>query len=208
LHDDICQRMLVLTVELELLGRANRNQGPAAEALSVARDISKSLHELSHRLHPTRLRMLGLVAALEHLCRELSRAGFTITFTHDFVPSTLSPDVMLCLFRVVQEALQNAIKYSQAKNVSVHLGSDSDGMRLTILDNGVGFDIDAAWGNGVGLVSMVERLEAIGGSLQIDTRPGAGTRLTASAPSEPVRDDNESGEVPAARSVPTYSVGA
>ena len=116
LHDDICQRMLVLTVELELLGRATRDKGPAAEALTVARDISKSLHELSHRLHPTRLQMLGLVAALEHLCLELSRAGITISFTRDLAPSTLAPDVMLCLFRVVQEALQNAIKYSQAKS--------------------------------------------------------------------------------------------
>jgi signal transduction histidine kinase len=192
LHDDICQRMLVLTVELELLGRANREQGPAAEALTVARDISKSLHELSHRLHPTRLRMLGLVAALEHLCLELSRAGITITFTRDLVQSTLAPEVMLCLFRVVQEALQNAIKYSQATDLSVHLGNDADGLRVTIIDNGVGFDVDEAWGNGVGLVSMVERLEAIGGSLQIDSRPGAGTRVTARVPRDVLHDTGES----------------
>ena len=89
---------------------------------------------------------------------------------------------MLCLFRVVQEALQNAIKYSQAKNLSVHLENDADGLRVTITDDGVGFDVDAAWGNGVGLVSMIERLEAIGGALQIDSRPGAGTRVTASVP--------------------------
>jgi signal transduction histidine kinase len=191
LHDDICQRMLVLTVELELLGRANRDQGPAAEALTVARDISKSLHELSHRLHPTRLRMLGLVAALEHLCLELSRTGITIAFTRDLVPSTLAPEVMLCLFRVVQEALQNAIKYSQTTHLSVHLDNDAAGLRVTIIDNGVGFDVDAAWGNGVGLVSMVERLEAIGGALQIDSRPGAGTRVTASVPRDVLQDTDE-----------------
>ena len=191
LHDDICQRMLVLTVELELLGRVNRPQSPAAEALSVARDISKSLHELSHRLHPTRLRMLGLVAALEHLCVELSRAGFTITFTHDLVPATLPPDVMLCLFRIVQEALQNAIKHSQAKNVSVHVGSNGDGLTVTIVDNGVGFDVEAAWSDGVGLVSMVERLEAFGGTLRIDSRRGEGTRLAASIPTE-LSDTEES----------------
>ena len=192
LHDDICQRMLVLTVELELLGRANRHQGPAAEALTMARDISKSLHELSHRLHPTRLRMLGLVAALEHLCVELSRAGFTITFTHDLVPSTLAPEVMLCLFRVVQEALQNAIKHSQAKDVSVHLGYAGDSLTATIVDSGLGFDVEAAWGNGVGLVSMVERVEAIGGTLRIDSRRGEGTRLTASVLAELARDTDQS----------------
>ncbi len=206
LHDDICQRMLVLTVELELLGRANRHQGPAAEALSVARDISKSLHELSHRLHPTRLRMLGLVAALEHLCVELSRAGFTITFTHHLVPSSLASDVMLCLFRVVQEALQNAIKHSRAKDVFVHLGFDGDRLTATIVDNGGGFDVEAAWGNGVGLVSMVERLEAIGGILRIDSRRGQGTRLRASVPAKLVKDTDESSpQVSAASATPRTS---
>jgi signal transduction histidine kinase len=206
LHDDICQRMLVLTVELELLGRANRNRGPAAEALSVARDISKSLHELSHRLHPARLRMLGLVDALEHLCVELSRAGFTITFTHHLVPSSLASDVMLCLFRVVQEALQNAIKHSRAKDVFVHLGIDGDRLTATIVDNGAGFDVEAAWGNGVGLVSMVERLEAIGGILRIDSRPGQGTRLRASVPAKLVKDTDESSpQLSAASATPRTS---
>jgi len=211
LHDDICQRMLVLTVELELLGRVTRDQGPAAEALTVARDISKSLHELSHRLHPTRLKMLGLVAALEHLCLELSRAGITITFTRDLVRSSLAPEVMLCLFRVVQEALQNAIKYSQAKDLTVHLGNDANGLRVTIIDNGVGFDVDAAWGNGVGLVSMIERLEAIGGALQIDSRPGAGTRVTASVPRDVLHDTEEKAEyassAPATTSASSHAVG-
>ena len=136
--------------------------------------------------------MLGLVAALEHLCVELSRAGFTITFTHDLVPSTLAPEVMLCLFRVVQEALQNAIKHSQAKDVSVHLGYAGDSLTATIVDSGLGFDVEAAWGNGVGLVSMVERLEAIGGTLQIDSRRGEGTRLTASVLAELARDTDQS----------------
>jgi signal transduction histidine kinase len=212
LHDDICQRMLVLTVELELLGRANRDQGPAAEALGVARDISKSLHELSHRLHPTRLKMLGLVAALEHLCLELSRAGVTIRFTRDVAPSAVAPEVMLCLFRVVQEALQNAMKYSQAKNLSVHLDDDSNGgLRVTIIDNGVGFDVDAAWGNGVGLASMIERLEAIGGALQIDSRPGAGTRVTASVPRDVLHDTVEraahASSAPATTSTSSHVVG-
>ena len=182
LHDDICQRMTLLTIELETLGRASSDKGPAAEALTVAQEIAKSLHELSHRLHPARLRMIGLVAALDRLCFELSRAGVAIAYTHDHVPSTLPPDLLLCVFRVVQEALQNAIKYSNAKELSVHLSGGSGGLILTIVDNGVGFDVDAAGGKGVGLVSMVERLEAIGGSLDICSSPGAGTRLTATVP--------------------------
>jgi signal transduction histidine kinase len=179
LHDDICQRMLLLTIELESLHRTSGDKGPAAEALTGARDIAKSLHELSYRLHPTWLRLIGLVAALDHLCLELSRAGVSIAFKHDNVPSTLQSDVMLCLFRVVQEALQNAIKYSNGNELSVHLRGGSDGLTVTITDNGVGFDVDAAWSKGVGLVSMVERLEAVGGSFEICSNPGAGTRLTA-----------------------------
>src|SRR5215204_1354578 len=192
LHDDICQRMLLLTIELDQMGRRDRDDTPAAEALIVAQDISKSLHELSHRLHPTRLRMIGLVSALDQLCAELSRAGIVIVFTHDAIPSMLPSDVMLCLFRVVQEALQNAIKYSQARDVSVDLRNGRDKLTLTIIDNGVGFDVDTAWGNGVGLVSMIERLDAIGGSLKIDSRPGAGTRVTASVPGDVLHDTDES----------------
>jgi signal transduction histidine kinase len=196
LHDDICQRMLLLTIELESLGRASRYEGPAAEALTVAKDIAKSLHELSHRLHPTRLRMIGLTAAIEHLCADLSRAGLSIRFTHDNVPSLLPSEVMLCLFRVVQEALQNAIKHSQASDLLVHLSHAADGLSLTVMDNGVGFDVDDAWGNGVGLISMVERLEAIGGALEVRSSPGTGTRVTAIVPAEVVLRPHETAAAP------------
>jgi signal transduction histidine kinase len=187
LHDDICQRMLLLTIELESLGRAHRYEGPAAEALTVAKDIAKSLHELSHRLHPTRLRMVGLTAAIDHLCDELSRAGIAIRYMHDDVPATLPPEVMLCLFRVVQEALQNAIKHSQANNLLVHLRSGPDGLSLTVVDDGIGFHVDDAWGKGVGLISMVERLDAIGGAFDVHSTPGRGTRVTASIPAAIMR---------------------
>jgi signal transduction histidine kinase len=122
------------------------------------------------------------VAALDRLCVELSHAGANVAYTHDNVPSVIPPDVMLCLFRVVQEGLQNAMKYSNAHELSVHLEGGDNGLGLTITDDGAGFDVDAAWGKGVGLVSMVERLEAIGGTLEISSKSGAGTRLTATVP--------------------------
>jgi signal transduction histidine kinase len=106
------------------------------------------------------LRVIGLVSALESLCAELSHAGVAIAYTHDNVPSALPPDVMLCLFRVAQEALQNALKYSRATELALRLSGTSHGLTLTIFDNGVGFDVDAAWGRGVGLRSMFERLQA------------------------------------------------
>jgi signal transduction histidine kinase len=178
LHDDICQRMLLLTIELKSLGGAKDREG----ALAMAQSIAKSLHELSHRLHPTRLRLIGLVAAIDRLRLDLSRIGIAIDFTHHDVPSTLPPDLMLCLFRIVQEALQNAIKHSKANEVSVCLSGSSDQLTVTISDNGVGFDVEAAWSQGLGLVSIAERVEAIGGSLAIHSSPGAGARLIASVP--------------------------
>jgi len=182
LHDDICQRMLVLTVELKSLDGTNDRVESAAEALAVAQGIAKSLHELSHSLHPTKLQLLGLVAAIDQLRLDLSRIGITTGFSHHDVPSALPPDLMLCLFRIVQEAIQNAIKHSKASEVSVQLCGSSDRLRVTISDNGVGFDVEAAWSQGLGLVSMVERVEALGGSLEIHSSPGAGARLTASVP--------------------------
>jgi signal transduction histidine kinase len=189
LHDDICQRMLLLTIELESLARARSDPTAAAEALRLAQEISTSLHELSHQLHPTKLRLIGLVAALDRLCSELSRTGVRVTFTHDAVPSTLPPDLMLCLFRTVQEALQNAIKYSAAERLSVDLRGDIDRLTLTVVDNGVGFDVSGAWGKGVGLVSMVERIEGIGGSLEITSAADTGTRLRATVPLAPIAQD-------------------
>jgi signal transduction histidine kinase len=174
--------MLLLIIDLESLHRARTSEGPTAEALAAARDVATSLHDLSHRLHPTKLRLVGLVAALEQLCEESSRAGMTIGFTHDHVPLKLEPDVMLCVFRVVQEAVQNAIKHSGARKLSVHLSEAEGVLTLSIADDGVGFDVEAAWHKGVGLSSIRERLEAVGGTLQIRSRPGGGTQLTAVVP--------------------------
>jgi signal transduction histidine kinase len=182
LHDDIAQRMLVLTIELESVARTNPDGGGAAAALTVAREVSRSVRELAHHLHPTRLRVIGLVSALQHLSTELTHAGVAIAFTHDNVPATLPPDVMLCLYRVAQEALQNALKYSGARELALDVSGTSDGVTLTIRDNGVGFDVDAAWGTGIGLRSMLERLQAVGGSLKVTSSLGAGTRLLAFVP--------------------------
>ena len=124
---------------------------------------------------------------MQSLRLELSQSGIAIAFTHDNVPSTLSADLTLCLFRVVQEALQNAIKYSKAREVSVHLAGGPLGLTLTVVDDGVGFDVDAVWGKGLGLVSMKERLEAIGGSFEIRSNPGDGTRVEATVPLDVVQ---------------------
>jgi signal transduction histidine kinase len=162
-------------------------QGKAQEltndTLNRAQEIGRSVHDLSHRLHPAKLRLIGLVAALQGLRRELSsQQGIEITFTHDNVPSAIPEELAICLFRIVQEALQNAIKYSQGRHVSVHLHGGVSGLQLTIADDGVGFDVDLTWRKGLGLISMRERLEAVGGTIKIHSRPGEGTRLEIVVP--------------------------
>ena len=188
LHDDVNQQVALLTMDLQLASAASDGdlKRIAAEALARTKAIAKTVRDLSHRLHPAKLRLIGLVPSLQGLRLELSQAGTAITFTHDNVPSTLSADLTLCLFRVAQEALQNAIKYSKAKEVSVHLTGTPFGLTLTVIDDGVGFDVERAWGKGLGLASMNERLEALGGSLEIRSTPGAGTRVEATVRSNAV----------------------
>jgi signal transduction histidine kinase len=186
LHDDISQQMALLEIDLELAGDAvdgGRARGMLDGVLGRAHGIAKSVHDLSHRLHPAKLRLIGLVPALQGLQRELSGSGIAITVTHTNLPLTIPQDVTLCLFRIVQEALQNAVKYSQCRTVSVHLKGAGEGVTMTIVDDGVGFDVDAAWGKGLGLISMSERVEAIGGTFGLRSKPGAGTRLGVTVPS-------------------------
>ena len=191
LHDDIGQQVALLTIELSLLGRANLDEAGnlVKETLSHAQGLARSVQELSHRVHPARLRVLGLIPALQALRDELSRNEINIRLTHEMVPTTLSGDLTLCVFRVVQEALQNALKHSKARNVSVHLTGRRGVLTLNIADDGVGFDVGGAVGKGLGLISMNERLEAVGGSLAIRSKPGVGTELTIRVPLDPARSD-------------------
>jgi signal transduction histidine kinase len=190
LHDDISQQASLLVIDLALLRGAAQTDTKSLteEALQRAEGIVKSVHDLSHRLHPAKLRLIGLVAALRDLQHEMTQANVPITFTHDHVPATLPQDVTLCLFRVVQEAVQNALKYSHAHQLSVNVNGSANELTLTIIDDGVGFDVKSAWGKGLGLVSIGERVEAIGGTFEILSKPGSGTRVEVRVPLSLAKD--------------------
>ena len=190
LHDDIGQRMAVLAIDLELLRVAGQPDTDtlAVDAAAHVQEIARSVRDMSHRLHPARLRLIGLQATLSALLREMRQPGLLLTFTHDDVPPNLPTDLMLCMFRVAQEALGNAIKYSGGHEVSIHLRGAADALTLTVTDDGSGFDVDRVWGKGLGLVSMAERVEALGGTLTVISRPGAGTRLEVSVPLQSAQD--------------------
>jgi len=188
LHDDVSQQLALLAFDLDVL----RGEGPQHRrhadrlvqgAFDRAQGVARSVHALSHRLHPVRLQMLGLVASLHGLTRELSTADLPVLFSHEDVPIDVPEEVTLCLFRVVQEALQNAVKHSAATQVSVHLnGSHVNGLLLSIEDDGIGFNVEEAWACGLGLLSMTERVESVDGVLDIRSTPGVGTRLEVAVP--------------------------
>ena len=143
--------------------------------------LMKTIHDVSHRLHPGRLRLVGLIAAISSLCHEMTTNDGVIEFTHEQVPARMPMDVSLCLYRIAQEALQNAVKHAGAERIGVRLSGGADRVALSIEDDGRGFDVDAV-SRGLGLISMRERLEPLDGDLHIRSTPGVGTRIDAVIP--------------------------
>ena len=187
LHDDISQQLTLLALELDRIGARELEVDSArrlSHALQTAHDVATSVRELSHRLHPARLQLLGLVDGLDSLRRDMSPPSLPIAFSHRLVPQKVDQEVALCLFRVVQEALANAVKHSQAHHVRVELAGGPSGLGLRINDDGKGFDIERVPHGGLGLTSMRERVEAVGGVLEIRTAPGAGTHLRITVPTQ------------------------
>ncbi len=185
LHDDINQQLAILSIELDGL-RSDQLQVPSANRLSRAMEttqgISTSVRELSHRLHPSKLRLIGLVGALDNLRRDLSPPHLPIAFSHRNVPEEIDQNIALCVFRVAQEALGNAVKHSDARHIWVDLTGGPSSVALTITDDGKGFDVNGPPNAGLGLISMRERVESVGGVLEIHATPASGTRLTVTVP--------------------------
>jgi PAS domain S-box-containing protein len=183
LHDDINQRLALLAVNMEGLGQTLSGSAVRRlqEQIKHVSEIGSEIQALSHRLHSSKLEYLGLTAAAASFCRELSgQLKVEIDFRSDDIPKDLSQEISLCLFRVLQEALQNAAKHSGSKRFQVMLSSMSNEIQLTVQDSGIGFDADHALkGYGLGLTSMKERLKLVDGDLSIDTQAQLGTTIRA-----------------------------
>ena len=188
LHDDIAQRVALLAVELE---RFNQ-QGPDSvvdhmirSAASSASLTSRKTFRHSHivcilRCSNTWVLWLRPRAS----ARELSeQRNVRIEFKHSDMPSPVPKEISLCLFRVLQEALQNAVKHSGGQDFAVEVHGTEDGIRLIVTDSGIGFDWrDAINRRGLGLISMRERLRLVNGELAIQSEPGRGTTVLARVP--------------------------
>jgi PAS domain S-box-containing protein len=188
LHDDIGQRLALLAVKLEQLHldppdlpEVRMRMG---ELQKQASELATDIQTLSHELHSTKLEYLGPVAAMKGHCQELAeQTKVKVDFKSQGLPSPLAPDISLCLFRVLQEALHNAVKHSGTRQVEVGLWGTADEVHLSVSDLGVGFDREAAKsGRGLGLVSMEERLKLHRGVLSIESQPKLGTTIHARVP--------------------------
>jgi len=182
LHDDLGQRVALLAIEIDqAAAEAHDHVADRIRALGErTADIAVEIHRLSHALHSSKLDALGLVAAVRGHCREIDAAGLAVRFVDHDVPTHLPSDVSLCLFRVVQEALNNVVKHSGAREADVELIADGEMLEARISDEGRGFDPDAASEEGgLGIVGMRERLAAIGGTLTVESRHGVGTTVSA-----------------------------
>ena len=186
LHDDVSQKVALLNIGIEEFARQvapgesrNRLQQLSERTTEIARD----LRDLSHELHPSRLQSLGLVAAVEILCRDTSKQiGVSVPFTHASLPRDVDPNVSLCLYRIAQEGLTNIARHSRAHHAQVQLGYEDRAVTLQIADSGIGFDDRDTPNSGLGLISMRERVAFLKGQIVIHTVRGGGTRIGVRIP--------------------------
>jgi PAS domain S-box-containing protein len=187
LHDDICQRLALLSMELE---QANRESNGSSRSLKLdeirrhCAQIAGDVQALSHKLHSSKLEYLGLAAAVRSLCREFSQQhDVNVQFADENVPGFLPRDISLSLFRVTQEALQNALKHSGVRQFSVSLRCLPNEIQLEVSDHGMGFDLERArLERGMGLVSMEERVHLVHGIFIIESAVNSGTKILVRVP--------------------------
>jgi PAS domain S-box-containing protein len=175
LHDDVGQRLVLLAWQL------GSSKGDLRKQVE---DLANDVQALSHQLHSPKLDYLGLAPAAAGFCKELTdRQHVEIEFHSENIPKELPKEISICLFRVLQEALQNAIKHSGSRQFQVSLRSGASEIELTVRDSGIGFETaEAIKGPGLGLTSMQERLKLVNGQLSIDSKPQRGTTIQARVP--------------------------
>lgn len=199
LHDDLNQNLALLSLELDLLGeKPPESKAQLDETLShlssQVKQLSTFVHDLSHQLHPAKVEQLGVVTALRALTRDLSITHeCNIDFVANDINRPIPTQVGLCLYRIAQEGIRNAIKHSQAKEIMVGLSLDGEAILMIISDDGKGIASQHELEfSGLGLLSMRERLRLVDGEILIDSSPGQGTRLRVRVPLNDPADDAKS----------------
>jgi len=189
LHDVFSQDLAAVGMKMTALKNEVRFEADQEARFSELRreitEISNRIHQTSRALHPSVVEDLGLEAGLRQGCESFQSAhGIQAEFTAKDVPVPIPLDAALSLYRVAQESLRNVRKHAgETEKVWVSLTGSREGITLTVKDQGRGFEIDEALGKGgLGLISMEERVRAGGGTFTIQSKPGAGTTVTAFVP--------------------------
>jgi signal transduction histidine kinase len=203
LHDDIGQRLGLAAVGLQRLNEAlpNRADNLRKEVRELEQqilEVSADIQSLSHELHSNKVDLLGLVAGMRSFCGEFAdKYRLQIDFAHDGIIGTLPQEISVCLFRVLQESLHNALKHSGQRRFAVKLHGSLDEIHLTIRDSGVGFDSELTTHNrGLGLISMSERVNMVNGLFSITSKPNSGTEISARVP---LSDQKQTSQVKSAK---------
>jgi signal transduction histidine kinase len=191
LHDDLSQRLAALAIEagrLEQLAEGVNEELRAgfARVKKQVAALSDDVHGISRGLHPAMLEDLGLETAIEVEARAFfERGGAPVELEAGSMPSALSADAKLALYRIVQESLRNVQKYADADSVHISLFQDGEAVALRIRDDGRGFDrASKGFRPGLGLASMEERVRLLGGTLRVESSPGKGTLIEVKIPAD------------------------
>ena len=188
LHDDVSQQLALLAVELSQWDHRTPDNPALQNYVEHAKrrisDIAHDVQSLSHQLHSSKLEYLGLVAAARSLSREISeKSNVSVEFVENGLSRRLPKEVSLALFRILQQALHNAVAHSGTNKVKVRLWEHSNYVHLVVKDLGRGFDPSAALQSaGLGLTSMRERTRLMAGEITIDSRPMHGTTIHVRVP--------------------------
>jgi signal transduction histidine kinase len=187
LHDDLGQTMSAMLIELGKLESAasisRDHRGELASVRRMAEDNVCKVRNMALLLRPAMLDELGLVPALRWQAREVARrTNLKVKLIADDLNDDLPESNRTCIYRVVQEALNNCVKHSKATEVRVVIHRDGEGLSVSVQDDGVGFD--PAYSKGLGLLGMMERVSGFGGRFHLESQPGRGTILSTYFPLE------------------------
>lgn len=185
LHDEVGQSLGALLLEVERLTEMSTESTSHAESLhnikGLAEKCVNEVRNMTLLMRPSMLDDLGLVAALEWQAREVSRrTGMVVDTVDENVSDALPDEHRTCIYRIVQEALNNCAKHANARHVRIALHQELDRLRVSIEDDGKGFDPSRL--RGLGLVGMKERISHLGGVLRVDSDPARGTSLRVELP--------------------------
>jgi signal transduction histidine kinase len=185
LHDQIggTLAMLLLTVKQAKSKHAESDKNILEEIEKITNEANQAVRVLSHSLRPNILDDYGLIDALAwYIERYEERTGIKVSFNHDDIDALLSPNMKTVIYRIVQEAMTNALKHAKTKTIAISISLRNNELTLTIEDSGSGIDPELVTVDGIGIIGMQDLCELVGGNFVIDSSPGIGTRITCKCP--------------------------